>query len=102
MMVGKSLKLNKHAQNTNEIQCPDTIITAIPSRRNSMRADSLLETIHQDNLDILRSPNDLIRKVMNQTVSFLDEFEWAGLGQHVLDVFEEEISLEVLKKALKC
>ena len=94
-MVWKSSKLRRHTQNANEIKCSDTVITVIPSRRNSMRADSLLETIRQDNLNTLRSPNDLIRKVMNQTVSFPDEFEWAGLGQHILDVFDEELSLEV-------
>lgn len=60
-----------------------------------MTADTLLETIRQGNLDILTTPNDLIKRILYETVSFLDEFKWAGLGNHILDIFEGEIATEV-------
>ncbi|KAI8956554.1 hypothetical protein F5Y11DRAFT_353549 [Daldinia sp. FL1419] len=72
----------------------NTIITAIPSRANGMTADTLLETIRQGNLDILMTPNDLIKRILYETVTFLNEFKWAGLGNHILDIFEDEIATE--------
>ncbi|KAI2783600.1 hypothetical protein F4815DRAFT_442467 [Daldinia loculata] len=77
----------------------NTIITAIPSRANGMTADTLLETIRQGNLDILTTPNDLIKRILYETVSFLDEFKWAGLGNHILDIFEGEIATETDREA---
>ncbi|KAI0111468.1 hypothetical protein F4814DRAFT_422564 [Daldinia grandis] len=78
----------------------NTIITAIPSRANGMTADTLLETIRQGNLDILTTPNDLIKRILYETVSFLDEFRWAGLGNHILDIFEGEIATETNREAV--
>ncbi|KAK6957515.1 hypothetical protein Daesc_000302 [Daldinia eschscholtzii] len=72
----------------------NTIVTAIPSRANGMTADTLLETIRQGNLDVLTTPNDLIKRILSETVTFLDEFKWAGLGNHILDIFEGEIATE--------
>ncbi|KAI1243892.1 hypothetical protein MGN70_013759 [Eutypa lata] len=72
----------------------NTIITSIPSRRNGMVADSLLETIRQGNLNTLRTPEDLIKSIVHDAVTFLDEFKWAGLGEHILDIFDEAIALE--------
>ena len=60
-----------------------------------MTADTLLETIRQGNLDVLTTPNDLIKRILSETVTFLDEFKWAGLGNHILDIFEGEIATEV-------
>ncbi|KAI1470342.1 uncharacterized protein F4812DRAFT_261902 [Daldinia caldariorum] len=77
----------------------NTIITAIPSRANGMTADTLLETIRQGNLDVLTTPNDLIKRILHETVSFLDEFKWAGLGIHILDIFEGEIATETNREA---
>ncbi|KAI1660907.1 hypothetical protein F4813DRAFT_386316 [Daldinia decipiens] len=77
----------------------NTIITAIPSRANGMTADTLLETIRQGNLDILTTPNDLIKRILYETVTFLDEFRWAGLGNHILDIFEGEIATETDREA---
>lgn len=60
-----------------------------------MVADSLLETIRQGNLNTLRTPEDLIKSIVHDAVTFLDEFKWAGLGEHILDIFDEAIALEV-------
>lgn len=80
---------------TLRLNLKDTIITAIPSRRNGMTADTLLETIRQGNLEVLGTPNDLVKRILHETVRFLDEFRWAGLGEHVLDIFNDEIATEV-------
>ncbi|CAH0023619.1 unnamed protein product [Clonostachys rhizophaga] len=77
----------------------NTILTAIPSRKNGMTADTLLETIRQGNLDILHSPQDLIKRIVFEAVKFLDEFKWAGLGEHVLDIFQGEIAYETDQEA---
>ncbi|KAF5590094.1 cytochrome P450 monooxygenase [Fusarium subglutinans] len=42
---------------------------------------------------------DLIKRIVSETVKFIDEFKWAGLGHHVLDIFEGEISKEMDKEA---
>ncbi|VUC36440.1 unnamed protein product [Clonostachys rosea] len=76
-----------------------TILTAIPSRKNGMTADTLLETIRQGNLDILHSPQDLIKRIVFEAVKFPDEFKWAGLGEHVLDIFQGEIAYETDQEA---
>ncbi|KAH7303952.1 hypothetical protein B0I35DRAFT_454968 [Stachybotrys elegans] len=77
----------------------NTILTAIPSRQNGMTADTLLETIRQGKLDILQTPEDLIKRIVYDTVTFLDEFKWAGLGEHILDVFDREIAAEMYQEA---
>lgn len=58
-------------------------------------ADDLLDTIRQGNLDDLQDSNDLIKHIVLETVYFPNEFKWAGLGKHVLDIFEEELASEV-------
>ena len=70
-------------------------MTAIPSRKNGMIADTLLETIRQGDLDILQTPDDLIKRIVNDTLTFVSEVKWAGLGEHVLDIFESEIATRV-------
>ena len=80
----ESLTLNK-----------DTIVTVIPFRKNVTMADNLLETIRQGDLDSLRNSTDLIKCIVYEAASFPKEFKWAGLGEHVLDVFEGEIACEV-------
>ncbi|PNP76719.1 hypothetical protein FNYG_10138 [Fusarium nygamai] len=77
----------------------NTIITTIPTRSSQTMADDLFETIKQGNLYTVRSPGDLIKRIVSETVKFIDEFKWAGLGHHVLDIFEGEISNEMDKEA---
>ena len=74
----------------------DTVLTSIPFRKNEYLADNLLETIRQGDLDKLQNVNDLIMRIVYEAVTFPDEFKWAGLGEHVLDIFEGEIAIEVL------
>ncbi|KAF4977976.1 hypothetical protein FDECE_18288 [Fusarium decemcellulare] len=45
------------------------------------------------------SADGLVRHIVLETVTFLDEFKWAGLGEHVLDVFESELVIEADKEA---
>lgn len=59
-------------------------------------ADGLFETIRQGNLDTLRTPSDLIKRIVFEAVTLVNEFKWAGLGEHVLDIFEGQIGYEVL------
>ncbi|KAJ3457001.1 hypothetical protein MRS44_014142 [Fusarium solani] len=73
----------------------NTIITAIPARKNETMADDLFETIRQGNLDTLRTPSDLIKRIVFEAVTLVNEFKWAGLGEHVLDIFEGQIGYEV-------
>jgi hypothetical protein len=58
-------------------------------------ADDLFETIRQGNLDTLRTPSDLIKRIVFEAVTLVNEFKWAGLGEHVLDIFEGQIGYEV-------
>lgn len=59
-------------------------------------ADDLFETIRQGNLDTLQTPSDLIKRIVFEAVTLVNEFKWAGLGEHVLDIFEGQIGYEVL------
>ncbi|KAG5765756.1 hypothetical protein H9Q72_006158 [Fusarium xylarioides] len=77
----------------------NTIITTIPTRGSDTIAEDLFETIKQGNLYTVRSSGDLIKRIISETVKFIDEFKWAGLGHHVLDIFEGEISNEMDKEA---
>ncbi|KAF4445376.1 hypothetical protein FACUT_6 [Fusarium acutatum] len=77
----------------------NTIITTIPTRSSHTQADDLLETIKQGNLYTVQSSAELIKRIVSETVKFIDEFKWAGLGHHVLDIFEGEISIEMDKEA---
>ncbi|KAJ4308461.1 hypothetical protein N0V84_012086 [Fusarium piperis] len=77
----------------------NTIITAIPARKNETMADDLFETIRQGNLDTLRTPSDLIKRIVFEAVTLVNEFKWAGLGEHVLDIFEGQIGYETDEEA---
>ncbi|KAL2671523.1 hypothetical protein Neosp_014113 [[Neocosmospora] mangrovei] len=77
----------------------NTIITAIPGRQNETMADDLFETIRQGNLDTLRTPSDLIKRIVFEAVTLVNEFKWAGLGEHVLDIFEGQIGYETDEEA---
>ncbi|CAI4215214.1 unnamed protein product [Parascedosporium putredinis] len=76
----------------------DTLLTAIPFRRNEHSSDNLIETIRQGDLGAMENVNDLVKRIVFEAVTFPDEFKWAGLGEHILDIFEEEIALEADKE----
>jgi len=65
-------------------------------------ADDLLEAIRQSDLHEIASTGDLITHIVCQAVTFLDKFKWAGLGEHVLDIFQNEIAFEVCSFSSEC
>ncbi|KAG5662001.1 hypothetical protein KAF25_004240 [Fusarium avenaceum] len=71
-----------------------TILTAIPLREGSNGADDLLETIRQKNSDKVETADELMKRIIMEAVNFPEEFRWAGLGEHILDIFQGEITLE--------
>jgi hypothetical protein len=73
----------------------ETILTAIPVREGSNGADDLLETIRQKNSDEIETADELMKRIIMEAVNFPEEFRWAGLGEHILDIFQGEITLEV-------
>ncbi|KAG8674122.1 hypothetical protein FPOAC1_000085 [Fusarium poae] len=76
-----------------------TILTAIPSRENMGMADDLLETIRHSELDELCTADDLVKHIVQQTVTFPEKFRLAGLGEHILDIFENELASEMDREA---
>lgn len=72
-----------------------TILTAIPSRDGKCMADDLLETIQNSELGDIFTSDDLMKHIVQQTVTFTEKFRVAGLGEHILDIFENELASEV-------
>ncbi|KAF5229250.1 hypothetical protein FAUST_10536 [Fusarium austroamericanum] len=77
-----------------------TILTAIPSRDGKCMADDLLETIQNSNLGDVFTSEDLMKHIVQQTVTFTERFRVAGLGEHVLDIFENELASEVYSSSI--
>ncbi|KAF5617254.1 hypothetical protein F25303_13333 [Fusarium sp. NRRL 25303] len=84
---------------TDESILKDTILAAIPSRRNKCMADDLLETIKRSSLNRISDVDDLMKHVVQETIRFPERFRRAGLGEHILDVFESEIASEADEEA---
>ncbi|KAF5530337.1 hypothetical protein FMEXI_13625 [Fusarium mexicanum] len=80
----------------------DTVVTAIPSRRNMCMADDLLETIRKSNLRNISSGVELMKHIVKETITFPDKFTRAGLGEHILTIFEGEIASEADEEASFC
>ncbi|CEI63683.1 unnamed protein product [Fusarium venenatum] len=76
-----------------------TILTAIPSRENMCMADDLLETIRHSELNEVSTADDLMKHIVQQTVTFTERFRLAGLGEHILDIFENELASEMDREA---
>ncbi|EKJ69756.1 hypothetical protein FPSE_10072 [Fusarium pseudograminearum CS3096] len=77
-----------------------TILTTIPSRKGMCAADDLLETIRHSDLDEISTADDLMKHIVQQTVTFTERFKLAGLGEHILDIFESELAFEVDQEAV--
>ncbi|KAF5534546.1 hypothetical protein FNAPI_12335 [Fusarium napiforme] len=77
----------------------DTILTAIPSRRSRCMADDLLETIKQSGLHGISDVDNLMKHIVQETIKFPARFRRAGLGEHILDIFESEIASEADEEA---
>ncbi|XEU97530.1 hypothetical protein FSHL1_002816 [Fusarium sambucinum] len=76
-----------------------TILTAIPSRENMCMADDLLETIRHSELNDISTADELMKHIVQQTVTFTERFRLAGLGEHILDIFENELASEMDREA---
>ncbi|CEF71957.1 unnamed protein product [Fusarium graminearum] len=76
-----------------------TILTAIPSRDGKCMADDLLETIQNSELGDIFTSDDLMKHIVQQTVTFTEKFRVAGLGEHILDIFENELASEIDREA---
>ncbi|KAF5581843.1 hypothetical protein FPANT_8762 [Fusarium pseudoanthophilum] len=76
-----------------------TILSAIPLRTNINMADDLFQIIQQGRLHEISGADDLIKHILQETVTFPDKYLRAGLGEHILDVFESEIASEADKEA---
>ncbi|KEZ41929.1 hypothetical protein SAPIO_CDS6486 [Scedosporium apiospermum] len=70
----------------------DTVITAFPVRWHQGVEDCLLDTIRQGDIDSYQNPEQLVENIIFECVTFSEEFRFAGLGIHVLDVFESSIA----------
>ncbi|KAF5234775.1 hypothetical protein FANTH_11964 [Fusarium anthophilum] len=84
---------------TDEPSLKDTILTAIPSRRSMCMADDLLETIKRSSLHEISDVDDLMKHIVQETIKFPARFRRAGLGEHILDIFESEIASEADEEA---
>ncbi|RSL54941.1 hypothetical protein CEP53_007276 [Fusarium sp. AF-6] len=70
----------------------DTIITAFPDRYHRGVEDTLFDTIRQGGIHSYTDPHELIEDILFESVTFLEEFQYAGLGIHVLDIFDSSIA----------
>ncbi|KAF5723101.1 hypothetical protein FMUND_2142 [Fusarium mundagurra] len=76
-----------------------TVLTAIPSRRTMCMADELLEAIRESNLHDVSSGDELMKHIVKETITFPNKFMRAGLGEHILNIFEGEIASEADEEA---
>ncbi|SPO05319.1 uncharacterized protein DNG_08006 [Cephalotrichum gorgonifer] len=70
----------------------DTVITAFPERYHQGVEDSLFETIRQSGIDCYTRPEQLVESILFECVTFLEEYRLAGLGLHILDIFDSSIA----------
>ena len=73
----------------------ETVITSCPSRWHAGVEDTLIDTIRQGGIEGLKEPEDLIQLIMYECATFLDEFRYAGMGDHILDIFDSTTGLRV-------
>ncbi|EEU42933.1 uncharacterized protein NECHADRAFT_84306 [Fusarium vanettenii 77-13-4] len=78
-----------HGESTRD---PNTIITAFPDRYHRGVEDTLFDTIRQGGIHSYTDPHELIEDILFESVTFLEEFQYAGLGIHVLDIFDSSIA----------
>lgn len=73
----------------------DTVVTAFPDRYHQGVEDTLFETVRQGNIETYTRPEQLVENILFETVTFLEEYRYAGLGIHVLEIFESSIAVRV-------
>ncbi|KAH8879045.1 hypothetical protein GQ53DRAFT_739337 [Thozetella sp. PMI_491] len=69
-----------------------TIVTTFPERWHIGHEDSLLDTVRQSGIRSFLSPEELMGHIIHECATFLDKFKYAGLGVHILDIFESCIA----------
>lgn len=69
-----------------------TVITASPERWHSGSEDSLLDTIRQQGVKHFKNPEQLIAHILHECAKFIERYKYAGFGDHILDVFEQQIA----------
>ncbi|TRX93664.1 hypothetical protein FHL15_005340 [Xylaria flabelliformis] len=71
------------------------------NRCHTGAGNTLIDTIRQGGIESMKSPDDLIERILYECATFLDELQRAGLKAHVLDIFDNEIAnksdLEVIR-----
>ncbi|RYP66576.1 hypothetical protein DL771_007729 [Monosporascus sp. 5C6A] len=67
-------------------------ITSSPDRCHKGSEDTLIDTVRQGGIESMAEPEDLIEHILYECATFLDEFRYAGLGLHVLDIFDSAIA----------
>ncbi|KAH6886791.1 hypothetical protein B0T10DRAFT_442909 [Thelonectria olida] len=77
-----------------------TIITAFPDRYHQGVEDTLFETIRQGGIESYTRPEQLIENILFECVTFLEEYRFAGLGIHILDIFESSIAVRSNQEAV--
>lgn len=53
--------------------------------------NTLFDTIRQSGIELMQGPDDLIERIVCECATFLNEFRSAGLGRHILDIFDTMI-----------
>ncbi|KAI5461704.1 hypothetical protein BGZ63DRAFT_356200 [Mariannaea sp. PMI_226] len=71
----------------------DTIITSCPDRWHAGIEDTLVDTIRQSGIESFKEPEELIERILLECATFLDEFRYAGVGDHILDIFDSTMAL---------
>ncbi|KAL8380160.1 hypothetical protein RB599_009565 [Gaeumannomyces hyphopodioides] len=70
----------------------NTVITSHPERWHTGIEDTLLETIRQSGIGEFQEPDDLIEHIVSECARFIEEYRYAGLGEHILEIFENSIA----------
>lgn len=75
---------------------PETLVTAFPDRSSQDENSDLLTHISQTLVnDSPINLDDMIKKILDQTMQFLDAPVNAGLNENLLDIFEQSIAFRV-------
>ncbi|KAL7619503.1 hypothetical protein AAE478_010043 [Parahypoxylon ruwenzoriense] len=80
---------------------PSTIITSLPERWHTGVEDTLRNIIQRRGVDQFQEPEDLIRHIVFKCATFPEEFQDAGLGDHILDIYESAVAT-LSNKELVC
>ncbi|KAI8716009.1 hypothetical protein NCS52_01110200 [Fusarium sp. LHS14.1] len=98
LKIAELAKLKSKKTDDGKVDCgenihdPNTIITAFPDRYHRGVEDTLFDTIRQGGIHSYTDPHELIEDILFEAVTFPEEFQYAGLGIHILDIFDSSIA----------